>query len=287
MHPLFSDLSNVECFIDDIGVFFLHSFSDPLQLVHEVLLRLERNGFTVNPLKCDWAAKSTEYLDFLLTPQGIKPLPAKLSAITQIARPTSTKYICAFVGLINYYKYMRPRRAHFLSPLTDVCSARKKFIWTKAQEHAFQNIKRLVSEDAMLRFPDHSKSFQIYTDVSNHQIGATIKQDQLSIAYFSRKMSPTQRRYPIIEQEMLAIVEVLKEHRNFLLGATIEIFTDHKNLLSNSSTNNCVFRWKQKIEEYAPTIHYVKGHVNVEVDVLSRLPMIETNQGVEAMLNQP
>ena len=139
----------------------------------------------------------------------------------------------------------------------------------------------------MLRFPDHSKPFQIYMDVSNLQIGATIKQHNLPIAYFSRKMSPTQRRYPTIEQEMLAIVEVLKEYRNFLLGATIEIFTDHKNLLANSSSNDRIFRWKQTIEEYAPTIHYVKGHTNVEADALSRLPMIEADQGIEAMLNHP
>ena len=139
----------------------------------------------------------------------------------------------------------------------------------------------------MLRFPDHSKPFQIYTDASNHQISATIKQDKLPIAYFSRKMSPTQRRYPTIEQEILAIVEVLKEYRNFLLGATINIFTDHTNLLFNSSTKDCVFRWKQKIEEYAPTIPYVKGHINVETDALRRLPKIETNQGIEAMLNHP
>ena len=48
-----------------------------------------------------------------------------------------------------------------------------------------------------------------------------------------------------------------------------------------------MFRWKQKIEEYAPTIQYVKGHTNIEADALSRLPMIDTNQGIEAMLNHP
>ena len=73
-----------------------------------------------------------------------------------------------------------------LLPLnTDVCSTRKKIIWTDAQEHAFQNIKHLVAEDVMLCFPDHSKPFEIYTDASKYQIGATIKQEQLSIAYFS------------------------------------------------------------------------------------------------------
>ena len=117
-------------------------------------------------------------------------------------------------------------RAHFLTPLTDVCSTTEKIIWTDAQEAAFQNIKRLVSEDVMLRFPDHSKPFHIYTNASKYQVCATIKYDELPIAYFSRKLTPTQRRYSTTEQEMLAIVELWKEYRNFLLGAAIIIFTD-------------------------------------------------------------
>ena len=81
----------------------------------------------------------------------------------------------------------------------------KKIIWTDAQEATFQNIKRLVSEDVMLHFPNHSQPFHIYTDASNYQIGATIKQNQLPIAYFSRNLTPTQRRYSTIEQEIIAV----------------------------------------------------------------------------------
>ena len=169
MHPLFADLPNFECFIDDIGIFSLHSFDDHLPQLHQVLLRLEKYGFTVNALKCEWTTASTEYLGFLLTPQGIKPLPHKVQAITSIARPSNTKHVCSFVGLVNYYKDMWPKRAHYLAPLTDICSTRRKFVWTDSQENAFQTIKQLVSEDVMLRFPDHSKPFAIFTDASNFQ----------------------------------------------------------------------------------------------------------------------
>ena len=162
-----------------------------------------------------------------------------------------------------------------------------KFFWSDSQENAFQTNKRLVSEDAMLRFPNHNKPFEIYTDASNFQLGATIKQNNLPIAYFSKKLTPTQRRYSTIEQKMLVIAQVLKEYRNFLLGSQITIYTDHKNLLANSSTNDRVFRWKQKIEEFAPTLHYVKGHTNIEADALSRLPSMNPKQAVEAMLNHP
>ena len=77
IHPLFSDLSNAECFIDDIGIFLLASFEAHLQTTHQVLLRLERYGLTVNPLKCEWAAQTTEYFGFLLTLHDIKPLPKR------------------------------------------------------------------------------------------------------------------------------------------------------------------------------------------------------------------
>ena len=149
----------------------------------------------------------------------------------------------------------------------------------------FQSEKRLISEDVLLRYPEHSVPFEIYTDASNVQIGATIKQKNLPVAYFSKKLTPTQHRYSTMEQEMLAIVKVLNEYKNFLLGANISIYTDHKNLLSNSTVNDRVFRWKQKIQEFGPVLNYIKGHKNFEADALSRLPIADDN--IEVMLNHP
>ena len=194
----------------------------------------------------------------------------KIETISRIDCPTSTTHVWSFVGLINYYKDMWPKRAHILAPLTELCSSKRKFKWTDVHENSFNQAKRLISEDVLLRFPDHSVPSEIYTDASNVQIGVTIKQRNLPVAYFSKKLTPTQRRYSTIEQEMLAIVEVLKEYKNFLLGANISIYTDHKNLLSNSTVNDRVFRWKQKIQEFGPILNYMKGHKNIEADALSR-----------------
>ena len=170
-------------------------------------------------------------------------------------------------------------------PLTELCGIKSKFIWTDAHENAFNLAKKLVAEDVLLRFPNHELPFEFLTDASNIQVGATIKQNNLPIAYFSKKLTPTHRRYSTIEQEMLVIIKVLKEYRNFLLGARITIFTDHKNLLSNATVNNRVFRWKQKIQEFSPILQYVKVQDNVEADVLSRLPM--DTEAHEVVLNHP
>ena len=180
---------------------------------------------------------------------------------------------------------MWPRRAHILAPLTDLCGSKKNSKWTDIHENAFIQAKKLISEDVLLRFPDHSIPFEIFTDASTYQIGATIKENNLPVAYFSKKLTPTQRRYSTIEQEMLAIVEVLKEYCNFLLGANIIIFTDNKNLLSNATVNNKVFRRKQRVQEYKPTIKSIKGQFNIEADALSQLPIDTTSSNV--MLNHP
>ena len=172
-----------------------------------------------------------------------------------------------------------------LAPLTELCGSRRNFKWTDIHENAFNRAKQLVAEDVLLRFPDHNVPFEIFTEASNFQIGVTIKQRNLPIAYFSKKLTPTQRRYSTIEQEMLAIVEGLKEYHNFLLGANITIFTDHKNLLSNTTVSNRVFRWKQKIQEFGPNIQYIKGQFNIEADALSWLPTDTTSS--EIMLNHP
>ena len=57
-------------------------------------------------------------------------------------------------------------------------------------ENAFLRAKQLVAEDILLRFPDHSIHFEIFTDASNYQIGSTVKQKNLPIAYFSKKLTP-------------------------------------------------------------------------------------------------
>jgi hypothetical protein len=67
-----------------------------------------------------------------------------------------------------------------------------------------------------LAYPDYSKVFEIYTDVSSKKLGALITQDNRPIAFFSWKLSDTQRKYSIAKIELLAIVETLKEFKGML-----------------------------------------------------------------------
>ena len=93
------------------------------------------------------------------------------------------------------------------------------------------------------------------------------------LAFYSRKLNSAQKRYTTGEQELLSIVETLKEFRNILLGQQIIVHTDHKNILYEKLSSDRIIRWRLLLEEYGPEYKHVKGQNNVVADALSRMDM--------------
>jgi hypothetical protein len=106
MEDLFWSLADTEVYIDDIGVFAQHSWEEHLASLHQVLTILQDNNFTVNPLKCEWAVKETDWLGHWLTPEGIKPWRKKIDAILALRPPSTISELRSFVGAINFYRDM-------------------------------------------------------------------------------------------------------------------------------------------------------------------------------------
>ena len=74
---------------------------------------------------------------------------------------------------------------------------------------SFEEIKQIIAQQVSLAFPDFKGLFFIYTDALNYQLGAVIMQHGKPLAFFSRKLTNSQRDYTVGEQELLAIVEML------------------------------------------------------------------------------
>jgi hypothetical protein len=140
--------------------------------------------------------------------------------------------------------------------------------WDEVHQRAFNHVIATIAKDAVL--VDYSKVFEIYTDASSNRLGAVITQDNKPIAFFSRKLSDTQRKYSVTKIELLAIVETLKEFKGMLWGQQIKVFTDHANLMRDALglTLDQVYRWRLLLEEYGPKIVYIKGIQNTVADAV-------------------
>jgi RNase H-like domain found in reverse transcriptase len=115
-----------------------------------------------------------------------------VEAILQRKAPKTLKQLRSFLGLVNYYRDMWKQRSHLLTPLTEVtqvpCGS-KTFKWTQAQDKAFHEVKKVITQNALLKFPDFNKVFDIHTDASDYQLGSVISQDGQPIAFYSRKLT--------------------------------------------------------------------------------------------------
>ena len=282
MSELMQGLEFVRTYIDDLLCLTKGSFEDHLEKLEVVLTRLKDAGLKVNAKKSCFARTELEYLGYWITRDGIKPVYKKVEAVLKIAEPKNRKELRSFIGVVNYYRDMWVRRSHVLAPLAELTSKTKKWKWEEKHSKAFAMAKRIIAKETLLAFPNFSKPFQIHTDASHYQLGAVISQEGRPIAFYSRKLNPAQTRYTTTKQELLSIVETLKEYRNILLGHEIEVFTDHKNLVYRHFNTERVMRWRLLLEEFGPKLTYVKGTHNIVADALSRLEISEEELSPEA-----
>ena len=133
-------------------------------------------------------------------------------------------------------------------------------------------------------YPDFTCDFILETNASSLGLGAILSQSHDNflhpVAYASRALSQSERRYGITDLETLAIVWACTHFHAYLYGHRVTIFTDHlasKSVLENPSSNGKHAHWWTKIYKSGiqkVTIVYHSGKSNVKADGLSKNPYL-------------
>ena len=134
----------------------------------------------------------------------------KMQAIQEWKPPTNVSDLRSFLGLANYYRKFIEGYSKIASPLTELLKKSKAYEWSEDCQHAFDELKKAMSKDPVLALPDISKPFEIQTDASNYALGGVFLQDGHPVAYESRKLNDTERKYAAHEKELLAVVHCLR-----------------------------------------------------------------------------
>ena len=183
-----------------------------------------------------------------------------------------------------YYSRFCKNFAIVAKPLYSLTSAKVKFIWTQECQNSFTLIKAMLTSYPILKCPDVYKPFYLQVDACNTGIGTVLLQSSveepsdlsvlLPVAYFSRKFTATQQRWPTVEQELYAVVASLLHFSVYLHGNTpVTILADHMPLsfLERARLHNKkLLRWSFILQEFNVKIKHIPGSQNKIADALSR-----------------
>jgi hypothetical protein len=117
-------LNYVFGYIDDILIASKND-DEHIQHVKTVLNRLHNNHLAINIEKCNFGEKTLVFLCHLITPEGLKPLPEKVEAITRIKLPDLAKEFKSFIANINFYRRFLPMAVEYQCILTKLIPGNK------------------------------------------------------------------------------------------------------------------------------------------------------------------
>ena len=95
------------------------------------------------------------------------------------------------------------------------------------------------------------------------------------VAYCSRALRPSQRRYCTTKREMLAAVAMCIQFRSYLRGARFTLRTDNKSLVwlhRFKDTEGMMSRWLHSLQQFQFSIIHRPGKDHGNADGLSRAP---------------
>ena len=263
-------------YVDDILV-FSGSWEEHLAHLDTVFSRIAKAGLVLKKEKCQVACEAIDYLGHRISREGIRPLESNTRAIDEFPRPKTKKAVRGFIGMANYYREHINNFSTLVAPLTDLT---KKDIpdsvvssWKEKHEIAFNELKRALSGECMLYFPNWSAGFTLRCDASGLGIGAILLQGGRPIVYLSRKLVAAEKNYKVWEQEMLAIIWAITKLRMYLAGRRFLIQTDHRNmcyLLNLKCDGGRLARWAMALSDYDIDIEHTPGKDMCDPDALSR-----------------
>ena len=213
----------------------------------------------------------------------MSPRQETVDKILKVPPPRTLKQLRSFLGLASFYRKYVPNFAVVAAPLTDATKKGNpnEIVWDDVRIHAFNELKKRISEPPILLLPDVTRTFILQTDASHIGIGAVLLQEDSAgekrpIAFASRKLQPRESRFSTIERECLAIVWGITKFQEYLYGSEFILETDHQPLQylrQAKFQNGRLMRWTLLLQPYRFLLRAIRGQDNVGADCLSRNPL--------------
>jgi hypothetical protein len=263
----------VVIYIDDILVYSDY-MEEHVEHLRKVFQRLKENKLYAKFEKCKFGVVKVDFLGHRITQEGLKMDDHKVKVILDWESPRLVLALRSFIGLTSYCRKFIKKFVKITTPLTNLLKKSSGACkWDEAYDEAFETLKGILMKTSMLKLSDFDKDFEIHSDASNFMIGRVLVQNGRPVAFESKKLNETKRRWLIHEKEMWAVIHCLKTWGHYIGSKDVVVWTDNvtlKYFAIQPKLSSKQVRWQDTLTLFNVDIRHKPGMENVMPDALSR-----------------
>ena len=199
-------------------------------------------------------------------------------------KPDSVQAVQRFLGFVNYLAKFLPHLSDVSEPLRRLTDKDAIWCWQPQHDKAVEIIKKLVTDNPVLRYYDTTEEVTIQCDACEIGLGAVLLQKGQPVAFASRTLTATERRYAVIEKECLAIVFATQYFNQYIHGRDcVNVRSDHKppEIIFRKpllSAPQRLQRMLLRLQKYNLNVTYQKGTEMYIADTLSRAALVQADK---------
>ncbi|KAI4871331.1 hypothetical protein NFI96_009730, partial [Prochilodus magdalenae] len=290
-------------YLDDL-IIFGKTLEEHEERLLKVLDRLRDEGLKLSLDKCQFGRTSVTYVGHIVSQDGIATDPSKIEAVSAWPKPQTLSELRSFLGFCGYYRRFVKDYSRICRPLNELlqgCSSHSRLTkdgkpvhgkvhvkssepfgsrWTVECDSAFEELKAKLTQTPVLAFADTQKPYVLHVDASLDGLGGVLYQEHDNklrpVAFISRSLSPSEKRYPAHKLEFLALKwAVVDKLHDYLYGVPFEVRTDNNPLtyiMTSAKLDATGHRWLSALSTYDFSLKYRPGRKNIDADSLSRRP---------------
>ncbi|KAA3462044.1 DNA/RNA polymerases superfamily protein [Gossypium australe] len=147
------------------------------QDVPKTAFRTRDKQLYANFSKSEFWLREVRFLGHVVSSDGIRVDPSKISAIVKWKLPRNVSEVRRFLGLARYYRRFVKGFSMIATPMTKLLHKDVKFEWNKKCQQSFERLKTLLIEAPVLVQPESGKEFIVYSDASLNGFGCVLMQE--------------------------------------------------------------------------------------------------------------
>lgn len=221
---------NLVAYVDDIVV-KSDKKKTHLQDLQETFWNLRKSSLKLNPEKCIFGIQKGKLLGCLVSDRGIEANPEKIAAIANMQPPSTRKQVQRLIDRLGALNRFIARSAERGLPFFRVLRNAYIFEWGSEQQHAFDDLKRYLTNLATLCKPSEGAVLLLYLTASPTVVSVALveekedgnKMRQFTIYFISEALSGAKLNYSELEKTAYMVVMASRKLKHYFEAHRIKV----------------------------------------------------------------